>query len=810
VIENVLQDVRYAVRALRRTPGFTLAAVLTLALGIGATTTVYSIVNAVVLRPLPLHAPERLVRLWEINPHGNDFSSSDASFIDLRERNRSFEQVAAFSETKRSAVLTGGCAPDTTECEPARQESAAVTSSIFPLLGIAPEIGRTFTTMEDRQGGENDVVIIGHDLWVSRFASDPGVVGRAITLDGRSRTVVGVMPAGFTFPAPSSLWVPLVLNAARDRDEHDLAVIARLGPGVTLDRAGADVRRIARELGTEHPRTNGGWGARVESFGDWLIGPRLERGVFVLFGAVGFLLLMACANIANLLIARGSARRSEIAIRAALGANRWRIARQLLTESLLLGLLGAAVGLGMASWFVALVRTAGPANVPRLGDVTVNSHALLFTLALALITSLLFGLIPALQVSRVELNRALQHGSRDVAPRGRARVRDALVVVQVALAMVLLVGAGLMFGSFVRLQAVPTGFDASNVITVPLELPDERYTDAKRPAFLTNVRERIASIPGVEYVGATSTDPLRQWGYSNDVTPEERAATAPAGGYMQAGWRSVTPGYFRAMGIALLTGRVLTDADAMSSERPVVITHGMASSLWPGESAVGKRLYWGGTEGEPHTVVGVVGDIRDVRLDAAPGPIMFLPYGAVPLQGMTLVIRTRGAPSTVAAAVRREIRGEDPLLPIPEIGSLSGNRTAALAEPRFRMLLLGGFAAAALLLAVLGVYGLMAFAVTQRTREIGVRIALGAHASRIFALVLKQGMLLAGIGVLAGLAGALALTRVLRSLLFEISATDPVVIGTVAIVLGAATLLGAYFPARRAARIEPVAALREE
>jgi predicted permease len=482
----------------------------------------------------------------------------------------------------------------------------------------------------------------------------------------------------------------------------------------------------------------------------------------------------------------------------------------LLTECLLLGLLGSAVGLGMASWAVAQVRTAGPANVPRLDDVAMDSRAFLFTLALALMTSLLFGLLPALQVSRVELNRTLQHGSRDVAPRGRASVRGALVVVQVALAMILLVGAGLTFGSFLRLQTVPTGFDASNVITVPLDLPDQRYTDAKRLAFLTNVRAEIAGIPGVQYVGATSTDPLRQWGYSNDVTPEDRAAEAPAGGYMQAGWRSVTPGYFRAMGITLVNGRVLTDADAASSEQPVVITRGMANRLWPGQSAVGKRLYWGGTDGEPHTVVGVVGDIRDVQLDAAPGPIMFLPYGAVPVTGMTLVIRTSGTPSTVAAAVRREIREADPQLPLPEIGSLNGNRAAALAEPRFRMLLLGGFAAAALLLAVLGVYGLMAFAVAQRTREIGVCIALGAHAPRIFSLVLKQGMLLAGIGVLAGLAGALALARVLRSLLFEMSATDPVVIGAVAIVLGAATLLGAWFPARRAARIEPVAALREE
>lgn len=810
MIGNVLQDARHALRALRRSPGFTAVAVLTLAIGIGATTTIFSIVNAVVLRPLPFHDPGRLVRVWDVNPHGSDVPTSGATYLDVRERNRSFLEMAAFSDTKRSMVLTDGCAPSAASCEPVRLQSAAVSSSLFPLLGIAPALGRTFTTMEDRPGGDNHVVVIGHDLWVHRFASDPGLIGRDVTLDDGRYTVVGVMPDSFVFPNPAELWVPLVLDPNRDRDEHDLTVIGRLGPGITLDRAIADLHRVAGELGAEHPRTNAGWGARLASFDDWMIGPRLERAVFVLFGAVGFLLLMACANIANLLIARGSARRVEIGIRAALGASRARLARQLLTESLLLGLLGAAVGLGMASWAAVLVRTLGPADIPRLRDVTMDANALGFTLLLAVVTSVVFGLVPAAQISRVELQSALKHGTRGTTAGRNTGLRGALVVVQVALAMMLLVGAGLMFGSFVRLQAVPTGYDSANVLTVPLDLPDARYSVERRRAFFESVRTRIGGIPGVEYVGATSTDPLRQWGFSNDVTPEDRAAQSAEGGFMQAGWRSVTPGYFRAMGIPLLHGRVLTDADGASSEQPVVITRSMASSLWPGESAIGKRLFWGGTDGVPHTVVGVVGDIRDVQLDAEPEPIMFIPYGEVPVPGMTLIVRTSGGRSSVAAAVRREIQAEDRQLPLPEIRSISENRAAAVAEPRFRMLLLGGFAAAALLLATLGVYGVMAFAVRQRTREIGVRIALGAHARRVFALVLKQGMVLAGIGVLLGLVGALAFTRVLQSLLFGISATDPAVLIAVALLLGVVTMIGAYLPARRAARIDPVVALREE
>ncbi|HET7620841.1 MAG TPA: ABC transporter permease [Gemmatimonadaceae bacterium] len=810
MIENVLQDARHALRALRRSPGFTAVAVLTLALGIGATTTIFGIVNAVVLRPLPFHDPDRLVRVWEVNPHGGDFLTSDATYLDLRERNRSFLEMAAFSDTKRSLVLTDGCAPNATACEPVRIQSAAVTSSLFPLLGVAPALGRAFTTTEDRPGGDNRVALIGHDLWARRFGSDPALVGRDVTLDDRIYTVVGIMPDSFAFPNPAELWVPLVLDPARDRDEHDLTVIGRLGPGIALDRASTDLRRVAEGIGTEHPRTNAGWRIRLASFADWIIGPRLERAVFVLFGAVGFLLLMACANIANLLIARGSARQAEIGIRAALGASRARLTRQLLTESILLGLLGAAVGLGIASWSIALVRTLGPADIPRLRDVGMDSRVLVFTLLLALLTSVIFGLVPAMRVSRADLHPALEHGTHRTTSRGRARVRSILVVVQVALAMMLLVGAGLMFGSFLRLQAVPTGYDASNVLTVPLELPDERYSEQQRTAFFDDVRTSIAGIPGVQYVGATSTDPLRQWGLSNDVTPEDRAADAPAGGFMQAGWRSVTPGYFRAMGIPLLQGRVLTESDGAGSAQPVVITRSMASRLWPGQDAIGKRLFWGGTDGNPHTVVGVVGDIRDVQLDAEPGPIMFLPYHEAPLPGMTLVIRTAGSSSSVVAAIRSAISAADRQLPLPEISSISENRAAAVAEPRFRMLLLTGFAAAALLLAMLGVYGVMAFAVTQRTREIGVRIALGAQARRVFALVLEQGMVLAGLGVLVGLGGALALTRVLQSLLFGISATDPVVLIVVAILLGAVTMIGAYLPARRAARIDPIVALREE
>lgn len=618
-------------------------------------------------------------------------------------------------------VLSGACGDDETGCDPVRLQSATVTSSIFPLLGASPAIGRTFSAAEDRRGGDNRVVVISHDLWARRFASDPRLPGRKITLDGESYTVVGVMPAAFDFPAPAELWVPLVLDPSRDRDEHDLTVIGRLGPGVTIDRADDDVRRVAGQLAAEYPRTSAGWSARLVTFTDWIIGPQLERAVFVLMGAVGFLLLMACANIANLLIARGNARRREVGVRAALGASSARLTRQFLTESILLALLGALVGLGVAVWGTELVRVFGPANIPRLDEVSVDGRVLGFTLMVALSTSILFGLTPALQISRVDLHSILEHGARGGTTRDRAGIRDALVVIQVALAMVLLAAAALMFGSFVRLERAPLGFDASNVLTVPLQLPEERYGDEQREAFFETVLTRVSGIPGVTSSGATSTDPLRQWGFSNDVTPEDRAAEAPAGGYMQAGWRSVTPGFFDAMGIPLLQGRTLKEMDRAGGERAV-----------------------------------------------------------------------------------------DRALPVPDVRSLRENRSAAVAEPRFRMLLLGGFAAAALFLAAVGIYGVMAFTVAQRSREIGVRIALGAHARRVFTLVLEQGIILAGIGVAVGLAGAIAVTRIPGSLLYGVSATDPVAFMAATLLLGAVTLAGAYLPARRAARIDPVVALREE
>lgn len=809
-MDTLLCDLRFALRSLRKSPGFTLVVVLILALGIGAATTIFSVVNALILRPLPFTDSARLVRVWETNPHTGNFSASDANYLDFAERNRGFAEMAAYSETRNSLTLTGGCESEPDECEAERLQSAAVTSTLFPLLGVRPMLGRTFAGEEGRPGGNHQVAVVSHDLWQRSFGADPEIVGRSLTLDGESYTVTGVMPAGFEFPVAADVWIPLAPNPARDRDEHDIAMVARLAPGVTLTQASADLNRVARDLGAEHPRTNAGWGVHLASFSEWIVGPQLRQAMYVLLGAVGFLLLMACANVANLLIARGTTRQTEMGIRAALGAGRSRIVRQLLTESMLLGIFGAAAGVGIALWAVDALRAVGPRDIPRIGVVSVDARVLLFALVVGLLTSLIFGLTPAMLISRVKLHEALKQGARRGLSGGGRVVRNALVVVEVALAMTLLVGAGLMIGSFVRLQRVPSGFDAEQVLTVPLQLPANSYSHDQLRTFFRAALTRIAAIPGVTAAGATTTDPFRQWGFSNDVTPTERAAQAPEGGFMQSGWRSVTPGFFRAMGIPLLRGRVLSAADRADGARVTVISETLAGRLWPGEDPIGKGLFWGGKSGTPLTVVGVVGDIRDVRLEADPPPLMFLPYDQTPMAGMTLVIKTAGNPANVAGAVRQAIRSIDKNLPVPEMRPLDEGRASAVAEPRFRMLLLGTFAAVALVLATMGIYGVMAFTVAQRTREIGVRMALGARPGGVSRMIIRQGMILTLIGMVLGTLGALSLTRVLASLLFDTAPTDPATFAVVTVLLVGVALLATYLPARRAMRVDPVIALRSE
>jgi predicted permease len=602
------------------------------------------------------------------------------------------------------------------------------------------------------------------------------------------------------------VWLPLGANPAAERDDHALDLIGRVKPGVTLAQAEADLSRIAKELAAEHPRSNGGWGVRLASFSDWLHGASYRRTVLVLFGAVACLLLLACANVANLLVAQSIGREAEIGVRAVLGADRGRIVRQLFTESAVLALIGGAGGALLAWWGVSALRVLVPPGGPRLDELTLNTRVLAFALGIAAITAVLFGLVPALRAARVHLPGILSAGARAGGSVRGKRLRDALVVAQVGLAVVLLVGAGLMLTSFRRLADVDTGFAAEHVLTVPLQLP--AHFGERQPAFVQELVARASALPGVQSAAVTITNPYRQWGYANDVTPAERAAIAPSSGLMVAGWRSVTPDFFRTLGVPLVRGRVFDDGDREGAEDVVVISASLARQLWPGEDAVGKGLYWGGTDGTPKRVVGVVGDVRDRALDAAPQPMLYLPYAQVYLSTATLLLRTDGSPANLGGAVRAIVWSIDPNLPVPEVTPLAQNREALAAGPRFRALLLVCFATIALLLAALGVYSVMAHAVAQRTREIGLRMALGARPAVVAREVLRRGLGLTAIGIALGLSASVAAGRVAASLLYETSPSDVPTLAGVAVLVAVTALAATWLPSRRATRVDPADALR--
>jgi putative ABC transport system permease protein len=780
-------------------------AVLTLALGIGAATAIFSIVDAVVLRPFPFPEPDRLVRVWETTPDGEDFSASEPNYLDFGALNHSFSEMAAYRQAPLS--LTG-------EGDAERLEGMAVTHTLFPLLGLDPVLGRTFTVDEDRPDGNNRVAVLSHELWQRRFGGASSALGRTTTLDGDAYTVIGVMPPdlGLTGELPDAdIWIPLAPRPHWDRGDHWLTMIGRLRPEVTIDQAGADLEGIAGRIGAAHPHI-AGWGVRLAPFTEWIVGAEFRRTLFVLFGAVFVLLLMACANLANLLFARATTRRAEIGIRAALGAGHGRLIRQLLTESALLAMLGAGVGLLGAAWVIDALQALEPAGIPRLHEVDIDGRVLVFATGIGLLTSIVFGLGPAVHAARVDLNELLKHGGRGGIPRRQVFVRDALVISQIALAMVLLIGAGLLIRSLVQLQRVDPGFDAKNVLAVQLHLPDDdEYREPwQKVGFFNELIGRLETLPGVSSAGATMVDPFSGWNFVNNVTPEERAMETGPNGYLQAGWRTATPGFFRTMNIRLVRGRLFSEADPGDGPRLTVITRTLAARLWPGEDPIGKGLFWGGTDGTPLTVIGVVGDYRDVAIGPDAPPLIFLPYNQLPWPSMTLVVRSSGDPGAVASAVRGEIRNLNSNLPVPEIRPLEQHLDQAVAGPRFRTLLLGFFSAIALLLATAGIYAVVAFTVAQRTREIGIRIALGAQRETISGMVLRRGGLLALLGVGLGLAGAWSVTRFGESLLYDITPTDPATFVFVSVLLGGIAILASWIPARRAMRVDPVVALRTE
>lgn len=820
-METLFQDIRYGLRLLIKRPGFTAVAVIALGLGIGANSAIFSVVNGVVLRALPYKDPDKLTIVWSKRPllqakvGAAEFPVSAGDFIDWRDQNQVFEQIAAF-HTQPFNITGAG--------EPEFLGGVRASASLFSLLGVEPKLGRTFTPEEDQPGAER-VVVISHGLWERRFGADPHIIGQKLSLNDEPYTVVGVlprgfqfprkgeMPAGFQFPRQADFYTPLAWSPAQatNRGRNFLAVVARLKPGVTVEQAGAEMDAIAERLKQQYPQTNANKEVFLVPLHQQVVG-KVRTALLVLLGAVGFVLLIACANVANLLLARAASRQKEIAIRTALGASRMRVIRQLLTESLLLSLVGGTLGLLLALWGIELLLTISPINLPRVDTVSIDGRVFAFTLVISLLTGIGFGLAPAIQVSKPDLNDALKEGGRS-SPVGfrHNRFRSLLVVSEVALSLVLLIGAGLMIRSFVTLLNVDPGLNAQNVLTLDIGLPRTKYTGPQQIAFFQQVISRMQALPGVQSAGAVYPLPLSGAEEGMGFAIEGRPVTNP-GESFNAGPRWVSADYFKVMSIPLLRGRELTERDGPDSTRVLVISEAMARAYWPDEDPIGKRVAFDQTNGAPNwrEIVGVVRDVKHSSLDATSKPEMYIPFAQFPIFFQTVVLRTTGDPLSLVAAARSEVLAVNKDQPISNIHTMEELLSNSIAQRRFNMLLLSVFAAVALLLSAVGIYGVMSYSVAQRTHELGLRMALGAQSSHVVALVVRQGMTLALIGVGVGLAASFALTRIMASLLYGVSTTDTLTFSLIALLLASVALLACYLPARRATKVDPMVALRYE
>ena len=816
-MESLLQDLRYGVRMLLKHPGFTAMAVLTLALGIGANSSIFSLINAVLLRPLPFKEPDRLVSVWERRASSGEANIpiSGHEFVAWREQARSFEKMAMLVGESFNLIGTG---------DPETVIALRVSADFFSVLGVPMLLGRIFLPGED-QAGSNNIVVLNQRLWKSRFGSDPDIIGKTITLSDQIYTVVGVMPALDLIPA---VLAPIDLPRHKEAvGKHSHNVIGRLKSGVTLEQAQTEMALIARQLEQQYPNDNVGHGVKLVSLHEDVVGD-VRRALLVLFGAVGCVLLIACANVANLLLTRAAARQKEMTIRIALGAPRRRLIRQLLTESLLLAVVGGGVGLLLALWITDLLTRIKAVNIPRLEQISIDGRVLAVTMGFSLLTGLITGMAPAFRSSKPNLNQGLNEGTRTSAGPGRRRIGRLLVILEVALALVLLVGSGLMVKSFVRLVSVDPGFNPRHVLTASLSLPGPRYPKPQQQMrFFEELIERIKVLPGVEVVGATTRTPL---GLGDDWVPisiDGRPAPPP-GQESYAAIRRISQDYFRALRIPLRKGRFFTEADARIAlpvirwfdEQPypehfnepqpapaIIINETMARLFWPNEDPLGRRIR---IIASPWlTVVGVVGDVRHGGLNTPPNPEMYLSHLQEPQASMAVMVRTSGDPLQSAAAVREQVRALDKDQPI-QITTMDQVFSDSVAGQRFNALLLSIFGALALALAVVGVFGVINYSVTQRTHEIGVRIALGAQRRDIFKLVVGQGMVLALLGVGIGLGGALALTRLISGLLYGVSPTDFGTFLAVSLLLAGVALAACYVPARRAMKVDPMVALRCE
>lgn len=811
-MDTLLKDIRYGVRSLLKHPGFTAIVVLTLALGIGATTAIFSVVNTVVLRPLPYPQAERIVAIQEVTKDGKRVQVTPANFLDWRAQNTVFEHLAAILTRPANLALA-----DQAE----RIDLAMTSANFFSVFGTQPEHGRLFVAA-DEQAGHASVVVVSHALWQRRFAGDASLVGKPITLDGVNYTVVGIAPAGFQYPDKTEVWVPPFKLAPTLNERMEptqvrgfgmLSAVALVKPGLSLDQAVVEMETITARLRQQYPDTNNRRFNRVVSLHTHLVG---DTGwmLLLLFGAVGFVLLIACANVANLLLAGAATRQKEIAIRTALGASRFRVVRQLLTESLMLAVVGGGVGLLLAVWGVVLMTKLLPRDFPRLEEINVDWRVLAFTLAASVLTGILFGFAPALQISRTDVQETLKESGRGTSSgRRHARLRNLLIVSEVALSVVLLIGAGLLFRSFQQLQAVNTGFRTQQLLTLQLSPAGSSYRrDADYISFYDQVMQRAGAIPGVESVGAINTLPLDKGptaGFRIEGRPPLTQDKWPGGNY-----RTVSPGYFRLMNIPVVQGRTFDDRDIESAPLVMIVNQALASRDFPNENPIGKRVSLGSNNesGQPvwWEIVGIAANVRSLELREEAAPEFYLSSMQDTFTNMFVVVRTSVEPTGVAASVRRAVAEVDKSAAVSDVKTMEHIVSDAVTQPRFNLFILGLFSGIALLLSAAGIYGVTAFNVTQRTHEFGIRMALGARTGDVLKLILRQGMLLVSVGLAVGLLASFALTRVLRTLLFGVSVTDPTTFATIAILLALVALLACYIPARRASKVDPLVALRYE
>lgn len=821
-MDRLLNDIKYAVRLQARSAGYSVIAILTLALGIGASAAVFSVIEAILLKPLPYNDPSRIVMPWRIAPIASAFDNgqfpwSKRDFLLFSQQTRTFESIGAFQAD--SFNLTGSG-------DPVRLDGIRASAGFFPALGVTPDLGRVFTRQEDQPGRELEVVL-SHELWVDRFGSDPGILDRAIELNGYSYTVIGIMPAGFVFPRaeemPASLdfprqaqlWVPLAIPPA-PHGPDDLAVIGRLQPGTSIGQAQAELNIFAKRLEALNPQAKGWYNCRVIPLSRQIVGDT-RRPLLLIFGAVGVVLLIACSNVASLLLTRSIKRRTEFVVRAALGAGNMRIIRQLLTESVVLALGGGLVGILLAVGGVRLVQVFGPSDIPRLREASVDLPVFAFAVVIAFVTGILFGWAPAFSAARENLATALREGGqRAGGTLTGTRMRNGLLVLEVALALLLTVAAGLLVRTFYQILGADAGFNPEHVLTFELSLPSSQYPDPDHMAQLyRKVLLRLQDLPGVAAAGVVSAVPM---GGAPDSTviriPEHPVPDDKEKAY--ANYSFASPGYFSAIGTPLLRGRDFLNTDTLKSTPVTVINNSMARKFWPGEDAIGKQVGVLNPRWPARVIVGIVADIKHISMREESTPEMFVPYTQneikiwPSMQTLQVAIRTKADPNSMTGSVREAIQSVDPGLPMARVVSLRRLVDDSMTQPRFAMILLGSFAGLALVLACIGMYGVISYGVAQRTREIGIRMAIGAERQDVFRMVLWHGARLAGLGILVGLAAALALTRLMSSFLYNVRAIDPLTFVCVSVALAAVAMAACYFPALRATRVDPMISLRYE